>query len=242
MAFGKRQPAGAAPVIERRLRPRTTAVQPIIGSHDHGFPVSPQSRLDSLNAAGMEIAQHLTAYYRHHQPDFRWEAVLGAVAALTGEFALRASAGTRLPDRDAWIEGAPADPLMFSGSEPLWPMVIAGALAAGLQREQLPDLAQIARRADAMLGKSPFPPLSIPKQHYPGEWSPNACVLHREAIIKCADSYGVKDALDLSLALAFACAFLISAACETVPAQTSTLLVAEVMVGVARIVPLQERR
>lgn len=103
---------------------------------------------------------------------------------MTGEFALRA-AGIRLP-KQGFVFGDPINEILFEGGEDratLWQIIETTASALGLPREDLPDAREIfgriaAAAAAIMQDRGDgivFPPLSIPDEHYPAEWSPNAC-------------------------------------------------------------------
>ena len=169
------------------------------------------------------------------------ETIVGAAAVLAGEFALRASA-PRLPD-SGWIAGAPADALIYGGSDripvTLWSVVQVVMLSIGIDRSQMPNMQAIAERASENLDARQFPPkLSVPLEHYPQEFSPNAAPRFRNDVMAIAHEAGL-DSTQTALALAFTVALLIKNAHTVVPAPILASLAAELMVAITRMAPLK---
>ena len=230
--FGRRQtPVGqpaAAPVPandERQSGPSVTALA---------------TDLKKLAQVGARIAQHLMQAYRDPR-GIHVETVVGAAAVLAGEFALRASA-PQLPDF-GWIAGAPADALIYAGSDQvpvtLWSVVQVVMLGIGIDRSRMPNLPAVAERASANVGAAQFPPqLSVPPAHYPQEFSPNAGPRHRGHVTAIAREAGL-DPTQTALALAFTVALLIKNAHSVVPAPVLASLAAELMIAVTRMAPLK---
>jgi hypothetical protein len=245
--FGRRQtPIGQAHVGQTPISQPPAAPAPA-----NEEPESVASLADSaadlkkLAQVGARIAQHLMQVYRDPR-GIHVETVVGAAAVLAGEFALRASA-PQLPDSGlpdtGWIAGAPADALIYGGSDKipvtLWSVVQVVMLGLGIDRSQMPDLRAVAERASANLGAAQFPPkLSVPPQHYPHEFSPNAAPRHRDAVVAIAREAGL-DPTQTALALAFTVALLIKNAHAVVPAPVLASLAAELMIAVTRMAPLK---
>src|SRR5262249_40464854 len=93
----------------------------------------------------------------------------------------------------------------------LWQIIETTASALGLPREDPPDAREIfgriaAAAAAIMQDRGDgivFPPLSIPDEHYPAEWSPNAGPRLRGAVREIAAKYGLtprQTALGLGMA------------------------------------------
>lgn len=169
------------------------------------------------------------------------ETILGAAAVLAGEFALRAVVPA-LP-REGWIVGAPADALMFGGfpgekNRPtMWSIVQVFAIDKFGGMSQLPNMDIIATRASKAIAAKSFPPqLSIPSEHFPREFSPNACPRFRRQIMALAAEHGL-DPTETALAFGFAIAILIMNTHQLVPAKVLTTLAAELMVAMTRVAP-----
>lgn len=195
--------------------------------------------LKKISQAGGKIAQFLMQAYRDER-GVHVETIVGAAAALAGEFALRASV-PRLPD-SGWIAGGPADALMFRGFPDkritMWQVVQVVVLGTGTDMSQLPNLDLIATRASESIGKQFPPKLSVPVQHYPHEFSPNVGPRFRKDVAAIAHELGL-DPTETALALAFTVGMLIKNAHNIVPANILALLAAELMVAMTRIAPLK---
>jgi hypothetical protein len=243
--FGRRQsPAGQAPANDRPVGvPDTMEPAPAQASGGFGRRAAPQSSygedLKKLSQVGAKIAQHLMQAYRDPR-GVHVETIVGAAAVLAGEFALRASA-PRLPDF-GWIAGAPADALVYGGSDKIpvtmWSVVQVVMLGIGIDRSQMPNLPAIAERASENIGKQFPPKLSVPTEHYPQEFSPNAAPRFRTEVMTIARDAGL-DLTETALALAFTIALLIKNAHTVVPAPILASLAAELMVAVTRMAPLK---
>lgn len=195
---------------------------------------------EPVGRASAEIAKFLIASYRNEQ-GVHAETILGAAAALAGEFALRAVEPV-LPET-GWVVSDKINPLLFEnearGETTLWTVIRVGAEGVGAAPADLPDPVAVVARVAAAVGGSPFPPLSIPDRHYPHEWSPNACPRLRDGIEKIAVEQGLSGST-LALALAYAIALLIAQTKDILPPAIAATLALEVMIGVSRMVPMKE--
>lgn len=235
--FGRRQsPVGQSPVNQPPAAPVPANDETAGGPSMAALATD----LKKLSQVGAKIAQHLMQAYRDPR-GIHVETVVGAAAVLAGEFALRASA-PRLPDF-GWIAGAPADALIYGGGDKvpvtLWSVVQVVMLGIGIDRSQMPNLPAVAERASANVGAAQFPPqLSVPPEHYPQEFSPNAAPRHRDAVSAIAREASL-DPTQSALALAFTVALLIKNAHSVVPAPILAALAAELMIAVTRMAPLR---
>src|SRR5262249_52932686 len=133
----------------------------------------------AMMAAAQDLKDLLIAAYTDDN-QVHAETVLGAAAALTGEFALRA-AGVPIPS-GGFVLGDPInDVLIESKTEvTLWDVLKMTTDVTPLTEDKLPDPIEIIRRIAQEIaaiksnGRSGnFPPLSVPHANYPQEWSPN---------------------------------------------------------------------
>jgi hypothetical protein len=195
---------------------------------------------ESNRAAGVQITRFLMQNYQTAR-GIHCETIIGAAAALAGEFALRASEPT-LPD-SRWVTSTKSTGLLFEnearGEMSMWTIIRVGAEKAGAAPKALPDPVEVTGRVAASLGQSPFPPLSVPEEHAPHEWSPNACPLLRDAVERIGRENGLSPQ-DLALELAMCITFLIHQAKDVLPPAIAATLALEIMIGVSRMVPMQE--
>lgn len=193
---------------------------------------------ESVARAGAEIAKFLIQAYRNER-GVHSETVIGAAAALTGEFALRAAEAV-LPEK-GWVFSERANRLLFgrmTGSKlDLWSIICHGAVRAGASERDLPDPVVALKRTAAAVGGSPFPALSVPTQHFPHEWSPNACPRFRTHIAKYGADHGIAGT-DLAFALAIAIAMLIEQTKAVLPPVIAATIALDIMLGVTKMVPL----
>jgi hypothetical protein len=178
--FGRRQTpvGGSAPTESPPAPPTNGGFGRRATPAETASPSAPQAPIEGLkkvSQTGAKIAQFLMEAYRDPR-GVHVETIVGAAAVLAGEFALRASA-PRLPD-SGWIAGGPADALMFRGFPDkritMWQVVQIVVLNTGADMSQLPNMDLVATRASESIGKQFPPKLSVPTEHYPHEFSPNA--------------------------------------------------------------------
>lgn len=196
--------------------------------------------MTDFNAAADKIAEFLIESYRDER-GVHVETMIGGAGALAGEFALRASEPA-IPKK-GWVLSEKASNLIFGdeakGEAGLWTVIAAGALRAGTGEDKLPKKEEVAVRTAAAVGGSPFPPITVAEQHYPHEWSPNACPRLRGGIEKIAEANGL-DGTATAMAIAYAIGVLISQTKEALPPEISATLALEIMVGVSHMVPMKE--
>jgi hypothetical protein len=193
-----------------------------------------------MGPAAGEIARFLVDAYRN-QRGVHSETVIGAAAALTGEFTLRA-AEPKIPER-GWVFSERASRIIH-GREPqgeigLWSLIRRSATNAGADAKSLPDASAVAKRVAAAVGGSPFPPLSVPDEHYPHEWSPEACPKFRAAVGTIGAKHGISGE-DLAVTLALATGILITQTARVLPPAIAATLALEIMLGVSHMVPIAE--
>ena len=195
---------------------------------------------ESNRAAGVQITRFLMQSYQNDQ-GIHCETIIGAAAALAGEFVLRASEPT-LPD-SGWVTSTKSTGLLFEnearGKMSMWTIIRVGAEKAGAAPDALPDPVEVVGRVAASLGQSPFPPLSVPEEHFPHDWSPNACPTHRDEIERIGAENGLSPS-DLALELAMCIVFLMHQAKDVLPPVIAATLALEIMIGVSRMAPMQE--
>jgi len=232
--------AGVAMIIPFR-RP-TTPAQPIPP------PPSREEDLAKAEAAAEDLAQMLCHAYTDRNNCIDAPTIVGGAAALTGEFTLRA-AGIRLP-KIGFVFGDPINRILFEGGDDratLWQIIEATASALGLSDDDLPDarevFGRVAAAAAAMMRNvdgAVFPPLSVPPEHYPKEWSPNAGPRLRGAVQAIAARYRLTPR-QTAFALGMATGNLIHQRQDFLPPRIAFQLAVEVMFSTAKMAPLTER-
>jgi hypothetical protein len=191
-------------------------------------------------AAATEIVAMLISAYRDAR-GVHAETILGGAAALAGEWALRAT-GQILPEK-GWVVGGAPDRFLYRAQSPndltMWMIIKKWAIKAGATENQLPDPVRIVATVAKSIGRSPFPPLSIPAEHYPREWSPNACPRLRPQVTAIAEKHHLSNQ-ETAYAIAFAVADLIDKSKQAVAPHVAATLAGEIMIGVSRMAPLKE--
>ncbi len=193
---------------------------------------------DEVAAAGSDIVVFLIDSYRNER-GVHSETVIGAAAALAGESILRA-VEPKLPER-GWVTSERASDAVFGkpGEGGLWDYIRQGAVEAGARKEDLPTAADVAGRITEAIGSDSFPPISVPKQHYPHEWSPNACPRLRSGLKEIFAKHGLAG-LDTAQAVVLAIVLLIVKTKDVLPPAVSANLAIEIMIGVTHMAPLKE--
>lgn len=198
---------------------------------------------DITMRAGAELTRLLVKSYQSEN-GVHAETVIAAAAALAGDFALRAAEPN--PPASGYIVSEKAGALLF-GTDPLGTtglcgVIRQGAVKAGANEQAIPELEEItARITEAMEEGGPYPPLTVPDEHFPQEWSPNACPRLRAAAADICKSHGL-NAPKSATALVIACAFLINETRQVLPPEIGARLALETMIGVARMAPVTEER
>lgn len=202
----------------------------------------PEVRVDLKRIAELgrnDVLNFMIQKYRT-QGGVHAETIIGATAALAADFALRGTA-RELPVGHNWVVSEGADRLLYAGEEQgeatVWSIIRGGALKAGADPAALPDLETTVKRVADAVGSSPFPPLSIPAEHYPHEWSPNAGPKLRDELAGITARAGLTTE-QTALALGFALARLMEYTSDVLAPELSATLALEIMAGVARMSPL----
>jgi hypothetical protein len=194
--------------------------------------------LDLVNCASRELLAEITKRY-YHPNGIHVETVLGALAALAGEKIVRTT-GSDLPS-SGWLMLAASDALIYDPLDPnritAWTILRTFAMSAGVPEEKLPRPDVIMRTATEAIGAAPFPPLSVPSEHFPQEWSPNAAPRFRKDIWQLQARYRFTDS-QMTAAICYAIGHLIVQTRATLDPAIAIQLVMEVMVGVTRMAPM----
>jgi hypothetical protein len=212
-------------------------------------PASRAEDLAKAESAAHALAQMLRHAYTDRHNCIHAPTIVGGAAALAGEFALRA-AGLPLP-KMGFVFGDPINAILFEGGDDqatLWEIIETTASALGLPREDLPDAREIFGRIAAAAATimqrrgdgTVFPPLSIPDEHYPTEWSPNAGPRLRGAVREIALRYWLTPR-QTALALGMATGNLIHQGKDLLPPKIAFRLAVEVMFATAKMAPLTDR-
>jgi hypothetical protein len=238
MTFGRRQqpPGGSPSQRPEPPRARPQAVQsPPLQPHE-GEPFNPRTLAASQEFVALLLAAYGDGEGRVHAPS-----VIGAAAALTGEFAQRAGdipSGTGKP---GYVFGDAINAVLLEdadkGRATVWACLQRAGRDAGLSERDIVDPIEVIRNVAAAVGGPSFPPLTVPKEHYPHEYSPNACVRLRPKVIAIADRLELSRR-DLAIGLAMAIHGLILLTRDAVPPAISVRLAAEIVLGVAKMNPL----
>jgi hypothetical protein len=204
--------------------------------------------LAEAEPAAQELVAMLCHVYTDRNNRIHAPTIVGGAAALTGEFALRAT-GLPLP-RIGFVFGDPINEILFEGGRDqatLWDVLEKSAATIGVPKDDLPDAREVFGRVAAAAatitrdgGDAVFPPLSIPDAHYPKEWSPNAGPRLRAAVQEIAMRYRLT-ARQTALALGVATGELIQQGKDLLPAKIAFQLAVEVMFSTAKMAPLAER-
>ena len=188
----------------------------------------------------------LCAAYTDHNNRIHAETIVGGAAALTGEFALRAT-GLPIPAA-GFVFGDPINQILFEGGDghlTLWDLLASAAAAIGVANEDLPDAREIFRRIAAAIaviagkGESTdnFPPLSVPTENYPREWSPNAGPRLRATVEKIAAKRTLTPR-QTAYALCMATGDLIKQGKDVLAPKVAFRLAIEIMFSTAKMAPL----
>lgn len=196
-------------------------------------------RMAKIAAAAHRVLSTVFPFY-HSERGLHAETVIGAVAALTGHYALAATT-TVVPGMPQWIVSADTADLLVTGSKTggiaIGPLIAEAARRAGVATPPRPE--EVLGRIAGALGGTPFPPLSIPQQHFPTEWSPNAVVRLRPVIDPVLEGEGLNPT-EKALTLAVATGLLIGQTAAILPPDVACILALEISFGVAHMRPLDQ--
>jgi hypothetical protein len=201
---------------------------------------APPAAIDWKKAteASRVIIDYLVAAYRDPRGTHA-ETVIGAAAALAGAYAQR-SVQPMAPGT-GYVVSDKVSEIMFSGGaigQPLVGIILQFAESAGVPRDRLPDPQAINQRVIAAFNSSSYPPLSVPQDNYPNEWSPNASVRHCTRINALLAEYQL-NAMEGAVALTAATAGLIKLTANAIDPGIATTLALEIMIGVSKMRPLE---
>lgn len=193
----------------------------------------------AASSAAPEIVEFLIGSYRNTE-GVHSETIIGAAAALTGEFALRA-VEPKLPE-SGWVMSEKAGGIVLGDHSKdiagLWDFIREGAIKAGASEGKLPAPYEVVARVAKAVGGSPFPPISVPEKHFPHEWSPNACPRLRGGIEKIAAKHGL-EGVAIAQALTLALINLIIQTAQVLPPEVAATLALEIMLGVTHMAPMK---
>ena len=190
-----------------------------------------------LSPARDELVQYLIKHYFRPPLGVRVEDIVGALSALIGEWVLRNVHQDQLP-QEQWIISPAVNKLLLEDENCIWDQIIQTVAAIGADLDKIPSKEQTAARVVAAFGKA-YPPLSVPQDHYPHEWSPNAGPVHRAKIQEIADKYGLRAGEVIVLLKQALIAMLIETK-RVIPIEVATTLALEMMVAVSKMRPLEE--
>lgn len=236
MTFGRRQqpPTGTQPPRPQPDGARTVPAPPL-------QPPDPEPFNPNIIAASQDFLPFLLAEYADDNGMVHAPTAIGAAAALTGEFAQRAGDVPFGEGRPGYVFGDQINDILIEGMEKgrvtVWDCLRRAARDCGVPETDIPDPIGIIKNVADAVGGPSFPPLTVPRQHYPREYSPNACVRLRPKVIAIADRFDLSRR-DLAIALAMTAYGLILFAKDTVPPAVAVRLAAEIAFGVAKMAPL----
>jgi hypothetical protein len=238
MAFGKRAQPPSLDDLAGNIE------EPALKSDAAPVRLSEEEMRNAFEA-GHPLAQMMFDAYGEAGGRVHAETLLGAAAALVGEFALRATVpASKLDHMGGWVLGGAPDGLLYADEKPggvltIW-TIVGSALSTPGSHFVRPSIEDIVRRNSAQIGKSPYPPLTIPANHFPHEWSPNATLKLRSRVQQMAAARSLNPR-QTALALGWALFHMLrqSKQMGLDPTMAATL-VGEVMIGVSRMMPLQK--
>jgi hypothetical protein len=210
-------------------------------------PLRPDADLDTekLALVARDLISMLYGAYSRGEDAPHPETVIGAVAALTGEFMLRAT-GLPLP-KIGFVFDDQIDDMLYMSDEhmTIWNAIETVTAVTRLEAKDLPQPSALIQRvgcgvALAMQGEGKnFPPLSVPYENYPEEWSPNAGVRLRNSVFEIGRKHGCTR-WQLAFALAYATVGIIRDAQEVLSPAIGVKLAAEILFATARMAPIEQ--
>ena len=186
------------------------------------------------------IQESLLSAYKEPDSRVSVETVIGAAAALTGEFALRAVLPPKLQSSEKWIvAGDHINGLLFEEPSILTVWKVLGmhivVSKIGTQAD-MPDWVDVCKRQSQSLGDNFFPNLKVDPYYYPHEWSPVACPRFRENVQALATEYKLTP-YETALALGSGTGEIIALGKDVLPVKIGMQLAADVMKGVSYMLP-----
>jgi hypothetical protein len=198
---------------------------------------------ENIPVAVKEFVELLLAAYGGVSGHVHAETVIGGAAALTGEFAQRATGLSITPGDPLVMFGDAINDVLIEGAShgrvTVWQCIERAARDAGVTPHEMPDPLAVMRNVAGAVGSKSFPPLTVPERHYPKEWSPNACARLRGRIVPVAGQLDLSRH-DLAIALAMATGALIRLNRGVLPPAIGARLAIEIAFGVARMAPIAD--
>jgi hypothetical protein len=189
--------------------------------------------MEKIVAAAQEIALHLRNSYTSSD-GVHAETVIGAAAAITGEWSLAACGAPAVGD--SWIVIPETNALLFEGPGAVSRLIVAAVGQAGGAVDKLPDGPTLVTRTAAAMGHT-FPPLTVDAKHFPLEWSPFAAPRFRADIRRIGEKHALRDSRQIYTACGMATSLLISATARVLDPTIAGTLALEIMVAVTRMSP-----
>lgn len=184
--------------------------------------------------ASEDITKRLMSAYFIDGKGVHAETILAAAAYLFGEWCLRAT-GQPLPEK-GWVVAPEVNAVMIEGSEPLLSLVERCGRRLGLEDKDIPDPVEVVARTVAAFGKS-YPPLTVPRENFPLEWSPFVGPKFRGDIKQIAETYQL-DGQGIATACALAVTSLQVLTRDALDPAIAIKLAYEVAIAAARMAPL----
>ncbi len=194
-----------------------------------------ERNVEPIFNAGKELLGIVVRYYSNER-GVHSETVIGALAALFGEWSLRAS-GAALPEQ-GWVLSSETNHLLIEGPRPLWFVVAMFAERAGVPLDDQPDPMATIARTVAAFGKR-YPAVTVPEDHFPLEWSPVAGPRFRRHVQDVARRHNLQGA-DIAEACGIALGLILDLTKDALDPRIGVRLAQEVAFGVARMAPLKE--
>lgn len=187
--------------------------------------------------AADDIAQALLGAYKNER-GVHAESVIGAAAAVTADSA-RANSLNAIPGVNfasgTLFGRSSVDAILFEKEDSVWNIITRMAVTnLGIGEEKLPGVSSVIARTAAAYGSQNFPPLSVPREHYPIDWSPLAGPRLRPSIDVISDHHGLQGD-ERALAGAVATFTLVQMTQEVLDPVIGLTLALEMLVGATRI-------
>lgn len=192
--------------------------------------------MDNVLKAGEDITKMLMSYYHQEHQGIHAETIICAAAALMGEWSLR-SLEQPLP-KEGWVVSSGVNEVMIEGKEPLLLIVEKCARELGLSDKQIPDPVEVVARTVSAFGSS-YPPLTVPKENFPSEWSPAACVQFCKGVETIAEKHLLKPK-EIPLACTLSITHLLMLTKDALDPEIGVKLAYEMSIATARMAPMSQ--
>jgi hypothetical protein len=189
--------------------------------------------MEKILAAAQAIALHLRNSYTSPR-GVHAETIIGAAAAITGEWSL-AACGLPVAG-DSWVVVPATNALLVEGESAVSRLIVAAVRQAGGAVDKLPDGPTLLARTAAAIGRT-FPPLTVDSSHFPQEWSPLAAPRFRVDVSMIGEEHGLRGPKEIFTACGVATSLLIAATAQVLDPTIAGTLALEMMVAVSRMSP-----